>query len=127
MRMHPCFLLTPRSTIYENYGCCATGTDVGVRSCTSNFPTAGMVAKKLRRITELLSRRCYTGLGFFVFAEELPGCAFARMRLPVSSAMSGARPVNELLDHPSEHISHSRAISCSQSAPPPFYWLCPLS
>jgi hypothetical protein len=46
MRMHPCFLLTPRSTIYENYDCCATGTDEGVRSYTINFPTAGMVAKK---------------------------------------------------------------------------------
>jgi hypothetical protein len=50
------------------------------------------------------------------------------MRLPVLlRKLSGARPVNELLDHPSEHISHSGAISCSQSASLPFYGLSPLS
>ncbi len=110
-----------QSRIYhcENHGRCATGTDEGGRPYTSKlFPLRESSLKKIRRITELLSRRCYTGLGFFVFAEELPGRAFARMRLPVLlRKLSGARPVNELLDHPSEHISHSGAISCSQSAP----------
>ena len=125
---HPCTFSKPKYHC-ENHGRCATGTDEGGRPHTSKtFPTPGIVAKKIRRITELLSRRCYTGLGFFVFAEELPGRVFERMRLPVLlRKLSGARPVNELLDHPSEHISHSGAISCSQSAPLPFYGLSPLS
>jgi hypothetical protein len=128
MRVHPCSISKPKSSVCPNHGRCATGTDEGVRPYTSNFPTPGIAIKKLRRITELLSPRCYTGLGFFVFAEELPGRAFARMRLPVLLRnLSGARPVNELLDHPSEHISHSGAISCSQSALLPLYWLSPLS
>ena len=40
--------------------------------------------------------------------------------------LSGARPVNELLD-PSEHTSHSGANLCSQSALLLFYWLFPRS
>ena len=62
------------------------------------------------------------------FAEELPGRDFARMRPPVLlRKLSGARPVNELLDYPSEHHSHSGAILCSQSAILLFGWLCSLS
>ena len=124
---HPCFLPTRCSGPLRVLRS-LRDRDEGVRPCISNFPTPGIAIKKLLRITELLSCRCYTGLGFFVFAEELPGRAFARMRLPVLLRnLSGARPVNELLDHPSEHISHSGAILCSQSVLLLLGWLCPLS
>ena len=39
------------------------------------FPTPGIIAESTPRITELLSCRCYTGLGFSILAEELPGRA----------------------------------------------------
>ena len=64
------------------------------RPCFSSYskfhpsanPTPGIVTKKVAWITELLSRRCYTGLGFSFFAEELPGRASRERALRFSSA-----------------------------------------
>lgn len=55
--MHPCFLLAPEST------------------AMGKIPTPGIIVQKILTITELLSSRCYTGLGFSVLAGELPGRA----------------------------------------------------